>query len=554
MFTVCPKCSLKLVVTAADLRVAQGYVRCGRCTNVFNALIGLSDEQQAVLARENAATASADGQAAAGLAATPGDEARTIEGADPASDVALEFDPTQTDVSEVFIEPQPDESVGTGSFESITLRSEEEPAADTPPAPAAPREVPGPEPSLASRAVQSATGVPPPERTVRLEDHAPGRPTTRAAQRPAQAETKTARAPGRAEPRTLPSGPKPQNDARAKHDQRTTQPRPERSTPPAPGAAGPARTPGADAGVRPDRGTPRAPSAATPRNVAGNASPNAAAPPKKTAPAEEFEFEPPMPEAPAAARATDGVRLTPGSNAQRAAIVREAARRFIQAQRAPRPPPATRAAAPPIAPRTEASAPSAAEIVDTFEAARAPEPKAAPASAPSERMLRAAVATLAVLLLAQIVHHYRSALAEIGWLRAPLGAVYAAIGMPLEPRWDVAAYEVHQLGAVAGEDRPGALTVRASIKNTASKAQPLPLLRVIVQDRFGNRVAARDVPPRAYLPGSGSGHRDLAAGQRVDAQVELVDPGPSAVGFEIDACLVEATGRVSCANEANVER
>jgi predicted Zn finger-like uncharacterized protein len=30
MFTVCPKCALTLVVTAGDLRVAQGYVRCGR--------------------------------------------------------------------------------------------------------------------------------------------------------------------------------------------------------------------------------------------------------------------------------------------------------------------------------------------------------------------------------------------------------------------------------------------------------------------------------------------------------------------------------------------
>ena len=42
MFTVCPKCTLTLVVTAADLKVAQGYVRCGRCSNVFNALAALS--------------------------------------------------------------------------------------------------------------------------------------------------------------------------------------------------------------------------------------------------------------------------------------------------------------------------------------------------------------------------------------------------------------------------------------------------------------------------------------------------------------------------------
>ena len=47
MFTVCPKCTLTLAVTAGDLRAGQGYVRCGRCANVFNALIGLSEESDA---------------------------------------------------------------------------------------------------------------------------------------------------------------------------------------------------------------------------------------------------------------------------------------------------------------------------------------------------------------------------------------------------------------------------------------------------------------------------------------------------------------------------
>src|SRR5262249_30359598 len=52
MFTVCPKCALTLVVTAADLRVAQGYVRCGRCSNVFNALARLSEDRQGASAAQ----------------------------------------------------------------------------------------------------------------------------------------------------------------------------------------------------------------------------------------------------------------------------------------------------------------------------------------------------------------------------------------------------------------------------------------------------------------------------------------------------------------------
>src|SRR6188768_4004947 len=43
LFTVCPKCTLTLVVTTVDLRAGQGYVRCGRCSNVFNALIALRE-------------------------------------------------------------------------------------------------------------------------------------------------------------------------------------------------------------------------------------------------------------------------------------------------------------------------------------------------------------------------------------------------------------------------------------------------------------------------------------------------------------------------------
>jgi len=43
VFTVCPKCTLTLVVTTVDLRAGQGYVRCGRCANVFNALIALRE-------------------------------------------------------------------------------------------------------------------------------------------------------------------------------------------------------------------------------------------------------------------------------------------------------------------------------------------------------------------------------------------------------------------------------------------------------------------------------------------------------------------------------
>ena len=156
--------------------------------------------------------------------------------------------------------------------------------------------------------------------------------------------------------------------------------------------------------------------------------------------------------------------------------------------------------------------------------------------------LRAAVGVLLLCLFGQVVHHYRAELAGTSLLRAPLTALYRALGQPLQPRWNIADYEIRQLAA-------GELVVRASISNRATRDQPLPLLRVVMQDRFGNRVAARDLEPAEYL-GRGAPQVSLMApGQRVDAQVAFQDPGQTATGFEIDACMVSQYGTVVCAND-----
>jgi hypothetical protein len=91
--------------------------------------------------------------------------------------------------------------------------------------------------------------------------------------------------------------------------------------------------------------------------------------------------------------------------------------------------------------------------------------------------------------------------------------------------------------------------VRASVKNGGHQAQPMPLLRVTLQDRFGNRIAARDVAPGNYLPRAIPAASFLSAGQRIDAEMAFVDPGANAVGFEIDACLPAPAGGIACAND-----
>ena len=434
MFTVCPKCALTLVVTAEDLRVAQGYVRCGRCSSVFNALARLAEEQQAPEASVEPAPRSpaasppreqtpphspppasrAPAQAPAANAPPP-----SVTDEDAIPEDALEFNPAKTDVSSVFVEPPPNPqwTAATGTFKAM-IAANQEAAQPSPPA--------SPAPSQASEA-----NAPPPSVT---DD--------------SQIDVEI-------DPELL---------ASILHI--------ETPVPPAPTAAPPPVTP------------PVPPTAAA--SSAPQPAPRQAAPPAR-----------PAPEA------------------------------TVSAHRAP------------SQPRAPRKTRSAAYVDERAGMARL-----------LPHLWRAGAAVALLVLLAQIVNHYRDQLAATARFHRPITELYASLGVPLVPHWDLRAYEVRQLGASVETTSSGLITVRASIKNAAPQPQPLPLLRVTLQDRFGNRIAARDVAPQSYLPHAPPPSALLSAGERIDAEMGFVDPGANAVGFEIDACLPTRGGEVTCANDA----
>lgn len=518
MFTVCPKCSLKLVVTAADLRAAQGYVRCGRCSNVFNALVGLTDEQQAVLAREDLATPN---RALAPAAESPGAADHLGAAANPGAaldEASLEFDPATTDVAAIFVDPDADHGESGAASALGTTASVDRDPERSDPLEHAERHEPAELHEPTERADLDRTDL-----GLYAEVDQPAEPEER-----------------------FDFDPRTDLDLDTGLDPDTKPDRPD----------------------RPEDVDPHADLEATdefeladlePLLTVGTTSPAASEAAPVAALTDEHD---------GAADATSGIgpsaTASDESHTDRAANGDAGATVAIE-------PSAAGGAGPSDEPASTASAEVAADAVAADDAAnpdagtndeglaeadpaevdallaQAPEAPAPPRRG-RHAVLQACSIVLALLLAAQLVNHYRVALAGVAILHAPLTRTYAALGRPITPRWNVKAYEVRQLGAVISPADPGALTVRASIENTAARRQPLPLLRVMVQDRFGNVVAARDVSPRAYLPPAAAGHRWLGAGQRVDAQVALADPGTSVVGFEIDACLADAAGRVACAN------
>ena len=461
MFTVCPKCALTLVVTAADLRVAQGYVRCGRCSSVFNALARLSEERGAQPAAEEqprppwskrtcppspaAPPDAPQPEGAAPPAVAEPEEAEAAEAQEISAD-ELEFDANRTDVNQVFVQPPPDPqwTAATGSFKALIAANQEPELSDS--------QVDVEIDSDFLAAILRADSLSP----------APEPPAARAAP-------------------------------------------PEAAQPPAPAPAAPARAP-----TRPAT----APAAA------------------RTAPAR-----------PAARHAAS--RARPAAHAAKTPPPAPP----VRARRAPvnTPPAAATRPPQPVEPRSEL----ADELVeDLAEEAAAPAEESRVPAVLRRHAWQIGAALASLVLVAQILNHYRDDLAVSARFNRPLTALYSAFGVKLFPHWDLRAYDVHQLGAEADPAGGGLITVRASIKNGAPQPQPLPLLRVTFQDRFGNRVAARDVAPKSYLPLNVPATSFLSAGQRIDAEMGFADPGTDAVGFEIDACLPASGGGIACVNDA----
>jgi len=155
---------------------------------------------------------------------------------------------------------------------------------------------------------------------------------------------------------------------------------------------------------------------------------------------------------------------------------------------------------------------------------------------------------LALCLGAQMIHENRAWIARHALLGSRLTGLYAALGVALPEAANLSAYQLRQWGVTGDPGANGTLRMRASILNTAAQTQPFPLLRVTLANRFGSPLGARDFEPAEYLGKPVS--RMLAPAERVDATLDILDPGNDAEGFEIDVCLRGVDKKVRCAADA----
>jgi predicted Zn finger-like uncharacterized protein len=476
LFTVCPKCTLTLVVTTVDLRAGQGYVRCGRCANVFNALIALREGDPAGGTSDTAnrrlmETAPKSVEPAPGVGVSmdpepepepeveveqiPEPEQDAVSGfalesqpepdpdpepePEPGAEPSLEFDATATDVSEIFISPtEAEHDTASGNYEAVVLQ------VDQPTTPTAADAEPEDDPSHVDTITRGEWSL--------LDDDEP------------VADDES----------VIEESPLTYGDATGPvcelHLEPDSEPDPESEDAPA---------------VQPD-----------------------------PAWVEQMFAE-------AEAQAIEKITRDPA---------REPAAGAVADDDVPAP-----------AERKPATAAGDAGLAPLFDGPARPRP--------SWRSI-AGVAGLVVLLGLQIAHFNRRSLALSPTFGPMVSSIYGWFGVTVKPRWDLTAYSVRQLGAESEGAEGTRLRVRVSLHNESTRVQPFPLLRLTLLDRFNNPVGTRDIEPAEYLPKSLARERLLEPDQRIDAEVHVLDPAKSAMGFVIDACLRGSNGSIGCTADA----
>jgi predicted Zn finger-like uncharacterized protein len=435
MFTVCPKCTLTLAVTAGDLRIGQGYVRCGRCLNVFNALLTLSDEPA-----DSASLPQSSHFDPASRAQHDGPFGDATDEFEIAPETPAQVSPADGPPNHLLTESSSDGSIEnessladtTGTFETIVLEGDGYTQTE--------EFVPDESVDSELAALTQRLGA---------ADNEPiGVPVNwrNAGSGPAHFSEVAAQMFGQDASGQDASGENGYGqDASARHSSRRT-----------------------------------------------------------ASAAEQLDAQ--------SEAASDTLDVSAAHDAPSA--------------------------------RDTAAAPDASDAPD------APELLTASSARASQRLWPwiAGCTVLAALFALQAMNHWRDAIAASPLWNAPVSRVYAAINVPLDPHWNLAAYDVRQQGAIADPADAHVILVRLSLANRAARAQPVPLLRLTLLDRYGKRIAARDLTPAEYWPKGRPARAFLARDERIDSQVAVRDPADSA-SFELDVCLQNARGAVRCAGD-----
>jgi len=161
------------------------------------------------------------------------------------------------------------------------------------------------------------------------------------------------------------------------------------------------------------------------------------------------------------------------------------------------------------------------------------------------RGMAAAIIVLGLLLLVQVMHQSREALATIPAFNNVVGIVYRAVGKPLSPAWDITGWRFEATQEVIDEN-DDQLTIYSRIGNNSDNSLPYPLINVALIDRFEETVGNRTLDPAEYLTDDLDPSKLVPPGNTFNAMISIQSPAPDATGYKLKVCYRQSAGKLRC--------
>ena len=157
----------------------------------------------------------------------------------------------------------------------------------------------------------------------------------------------------------------------------------------------------------------------------------------------------------------------------------------------------------------------------------------------------AGLAALVLVLLLQVIHQSRDALASVPAFTSAVGPVYRMLGMPLTPAWNISGWRFE---ATRGDtDENGEiLTIYSRVGNNSDDPLPFPLVHLSLTDRFEDIIGSTVLEPAEYLPESADPRTLVPPGNTFNAVIAIDSPSPDATGFKLNVCYRLASGQLRC--------
>ncbi len=141
---------------------------------------------------------------------------------------------------------------------------------------------------------------------------------------------------------------------------------------------------------------------------------------------------------------------------------------------------------------------------------------------------------LAALLVLQYAYFNVNQLSQNTQYRPALAGLCSLTGCELPLLNSPLQIELAQRDIRAHNKKKNVLVVKAIITNQADVTLAFPMMQLSMQDITGHTMTGRRFLPGEYLVDSNNIDSGIAAKQSHQIQLELIDPGKEAVGFEFE--------------------